>query len=442
MLLRATLSLLGLAVLLPCSTHGQGEAARLDAVLEQNRKLQEELRAQARTIDALAAQLAKVQAESARHEDELKALRERTDGADAGRDASARGEATVRISGEAGLAFFRSGGEGEFPQSTFRLDDAKVLLEAKVWRDVYFVSELDLFLRETGNANVQFGEVFAEFENVSGHWGQDRLVNVRVGRFNTPFGEEYQVRGVLDNPLITHSVADVWGLDQGLELYGSAGPFSYVAAVQNGGFSTDRDFTSDKALIGRIGYGPASWLSLSASAMRTGDLTPAGDSMSAVWFGNGFFRGLGTPAAPTLRFHADLYELDATLRWSGGSLAAAGGWGRFGDEGGVNHSRDLSYYSVEAQQRLAGGLYGAVRYSGVDVDGGYPLAGLGRAGPYFYNPFAPLTERLHRLSLGFGYRFGPPLVLKLEYAFERGRTTDGDDRDHEDLLATELGLRF
>ncbi len=41
-------------------------------------------------------------------------------------------------------------------------------------------------------------------------------------------------------------------------------------------------------------------------------------------------------------------------------------------------------------------------------------------GEYFFRP--SLTDELHRLSVGFGYRFGPPLVLKLEYSWEWGHT--------------------
>jgi hypothetical protein len=41
-----------------------------------------------------------------------------------------------------------------------------------------------------------------------------------------------------------------------------------------------------------------------------------------------------------------------------------------------------------------------------------------------------------------GYQFGPPLVLKVEYSPEWGRSLSGQDRNNEDLLATEVGVKF
>jgi hypothetical protein len=62
-------------------------------------------------------------------------------------------------------------------------------------------------------------------------------------------------------------------------------------------------------------------------------------------------------------------------------------------------------------------------------------------GAFFFRPGA-LTEELRRMSVGLGYRFGPPLVLKAEYTWESGRMTTGVRRDHEDFLGTQLGVKF
>jgi hypothetical protein len=66
--------------------------------------------------------------------------------------------------------------------------------------------------------------------------------------------------------------------------------------------------------------------------------------------------------------------------------------------------------------------------------------GLGNFGNYFFG--GSLTETLRRASLGFGYRLGPPLVLKLEYSFEQRRMAAGEGRENEDLLALELAVKF
>ena len=221
---------------------------------------------------------------------------------------------------------------------------------------------------------------------------------------------------------------------------------SYALAAQNGGLSQLRDYDSDKALTLRVGWDPETWLHLSVSAARTGKLstvspvTNTGDNLSALWFGNGFFRALG-PASRTPNFWVNLYEADAKVRWKTGHVAAAVGQADFDDADPLlDNSRRMRYGYLEAMQYVTEQLYGAARYSQINAPGGYPLAGLGNMGQYFFRP--SFTEELRRFSLGFGYRFGPPLVLKLEYSWEWGHQLNGDSRDHEDFFGTEVGLKF
>jgi hypothetical protein len=175
--------------------------------------------------------------------------------------------------------------------------------------------------------------------------------------------------------------------------------------------------------------------------MRTGKLATVADNLSELWFGNGFFRALG-PAATTATFWADLFEADATARWKHGHVTAALGHVRFDDsDARADNSRRLRYGYLEAVQEIAAPLYVAARYSAIHVPSGYPLAGWGPLGTFFFRP-GVLTEELRRTSVGIGYRFGPPLVLKVEYAWESGRLTSGVPRNHENFFGAELGVRF
>ena len=420
----------------------------LQAIIEQNQRLQEQVRAQQKTIDALNARMDEIRSASDRHERELKGLQERAEAGPADRAIPVERdrEHDVRIGAEVALGYFSTGSAGPFPKSEFRVDDTKLTIEAPVWRNVYFYTELNLLTRESSTPNFQFAELYAEFEGLGALWGRPDTLNLRAGSMNIPFGEEYAVRGPMADPLISHSLSDIWGQDEGIEFYGRAGQVSYVVAVQNGGLSQLRDFNADKSLAARIGWDPVSWLHLSASAMRTGQVatvspvTTAGDNLTAVWFGNAFFRALG-PASRTTSFWADLHEGDAVVKWPGGQAGAALGEVRFNDSDPlVDNSRRLHYGFVEAMQYLTEQLYGAARYSEIRAPGGYPLAGGGNAGNYFYRP--SLTEELKRLSVGFGYRFGPPLVLKLEYSWETGHLLNGTIRNHEDFLGAQLGLKF
>jgi len=344
----------------------------------------------------------------------------------------------INISGEGGVAFFNTGYEGFAPDSDFRVDEARLFMEAPIWNEVYFYGEADLATRENTDLNLQLGELYLDFEDVSQLWGHDRQLNIRAGRMDIPFGEEYLTRNVIDDPLISRSLPDIWGIDPGVELYGSAGKFCYVVAVQNSsGANGVQDFDGDKSVAGRIGYDPVPWLHFSISGMRTGDLNAQNDEHSALWFGNGFFRSLSSSATT---FHANLAEGDVSARWSSGHVSAFGGYARYGDnDPTTDNSRDIFYYSVEGMQQLPHKFFAAARFSEIMADKGLPIVGYGDFGSYY---FGNSSSELWRLSLGIGYRFSDRLVIKTEYSLERGKEISGAQRDHEDFFGTEAAFQF
>lgn len=340
----------------------------------------------------------------------------------------------VIIGGEGGVGYAITGPEGLLPNGQFRVDDARLFVEAPLWTDVFFYGEVVLATQESPGMNAQLGELYVEFENISKLWHQDNQLNARLGQLYIPFGEEYLVRNVIDNPLITHSLMDFWGVTPGAEIYGDLGKFSYVAAVQNGGNNAG----GDKSVAARIGFDPNEHWHFSVSGMRTGNLQASPFSLSQMWFGNGFFRSIGSPM--TTQFHAEAVEGDLTARWKSGQVSASGGWAGYHDNDPLGaNGRDIFYYSVEAVQNLPGKFFVATRWSQIFCDGGIPVAGYGNFGDYF---FGPLTTEMWRLSLGLGYRFNDRLVLKTEYSFERGRTTGGGNRQDEDFFGTEAAFKF
>lgn len=413
---------------------------QLQQLREQNQALQEQLRKQQGLIDSLTHKVNEIQESSARSAQELDRLTsEQKDAGVSAKGVAASTMSKLSISGEAGVGFFNTGSKGMFPNSEFRVDEARLFIEAPVQDSVYFFGELNLMTREALDLSLQLGECYLDFENVSQVWHQDRMLNVRIGRMHIPFGEEYMSRYAIDNPLISHSLSDFWGVDEGIELYGSVGRFSYVVAVQNGGPSGVRDFNGDKSVAGRLAYDPAKWLHLSVSGMRTGDISIPDDSWSELWFANGWLLPLGS-GSPT-RFHANLVEGDVEWRWRRGHLKAFGGCIRQddNDSNGAN-GRDIYYYSVEALHDIVPKLYAAVRFSQIFASGGYPIAGNGNMENYLFS--GGLTKELWRWSLGFGYRMSRNLVLKAEYALERGRQSNGQSRNNEDLFAFEAAFRF
>jgi hypothetical protein len=345
----------------------------------------------------------------------------------------------IHISGEGGAGYYHGGTDGQFPEGAFRVDEAKLFLEAPLGHEVYFFGELNLIIRESDDEYFHLGELYLDFENLSRFWSEKNFLNVRIGRIDVPFGEEYLVRDSIDNPLISHSLSDIWGVDEGIELYGSLGGFDYVFAVQNGGHPTLDDYDSDKALVGRVGYNFGNRARLSLSGMRTGALNTAGDKLSETWFGNGFFAPVGKPEE-TPTFQANLFELDAQTYWKNGHLKLAGGYFQYDDTNPGIARRDGYYYYAEGLQHFTKKLYGATRFSQILADDGLHLVGFGNFGKYLFTPL--LTENLWRLSLGLGYQWSDNLLTKVEYSFEPGKLVGGGKRDHDDFFGAEVSFKF
>lgn len=407
--------------------------AQLQLLQQQNEALQSQLHQQQELIDSLRRDVAEIHKANEQRDAEMNDVA--TEPAPAAKS-SGFDFGKVHLTGEAAAGLFESGSEGSFPNAEFRVDEARLFLDAQVWGDVYAYGEIDLATREEPDVNLHLGELYIDVEDISKLWGKTGQLNARVGRLYVPFGEEYLTRFAIDDPLISHSLSDIWGVDEGLELYGALGKFSYVAAVQNGGIPDTRDYTADKSVAGRLSFDPNSHLHFSLSGMRTGDLSAPNDGLSALWFAGGFFRPLGSGTL----FHANLVEGDAQWRWSRGHLNAFGGYIRYDDnDPTANNGRNVYYYSVEGVQNLTHKLYVGARFSQIFAPKGFPLVGEANMQDYL---FGPLTDQLWRLSLGLGYRWNQHFVVKTEYTLDRGTETGGPDRNHEDLFATEAVVAF
>jgi hypothetical protein len=406
----------------------------VDELRSQNLQLQKQLQQQQEMIDQLSKKFSGFQKTNEMQASDVRELKAAAENPPAPPEKSKRFLNNVVISGEGAAGFFETGKNGQFPNAAFRVDEARLFVDAPIWEDVFFYGEVDLMTREEEDLGVYLGELYLQWENMAKYWDMDQLANLRLGQFYTPFGEEYQNRFAIDNPLISHSLSDLWGLGAGLELYGGYKRLSYVVAVQDGGISTLNDSTADKLVAARFGYDPSSWLHLSASGMRTGKLGVSQDVISSEWFGDGFFTSIGSPA--TTLFQVNLAELDVQGKWKGGYVRAAGGYAGYDDTdpAGDNH-RDIYYYYVEALQHLTTKWYGVARWSQIRAPQGYLIVG---DTPTYGLP----TSDLWRLSLGMGYQFSDHLILKAEYMFEQGELSTGGPRNHENMVAAEAAFKF
>lgn len=344
----------------------------------------------------------------------------------------------VRIGGEAGAAFFDTGSHGAFPHDEFLIDEAKLFIDAKVLENVFFFTEVNLRQREAADDDVALGEIYVEVEDLQTAWNGASPLSLRAGRVDIPFGEEYLTRDAVDNPFINHTLADIWGVDEGVELFGRLGLFDYALAVQNGSYLKSRDGHADKSVCARAGVAPARGLRLSASAMRTGDLDVEQDMLSEVWFGNAYVSSYGSEEGTTT-FHANLAQLDASYRWNGGHAAvAAGGIAYDDDDTAADNQRDATYWSAEAVQDVVGRFYAGARYSRIHSGEGFNVPGNADVTKTWHF----LTDDLWRLSTAVGYRWSERLVWKAEYTWERGDRSDGGSVEGVDMIATEIACGF
>ncbi len=411
--------------------------SQLQLLEQQNQVLQNQLHEQQELIDSLRHDVTEIREANKKREAESAETRnESAEPAQAAASSGGFSFGKVHLSGEGAAGIFETGSQGAFPNAEFRVDEARLFVDAQVWGDVYAFAEVNMATREEPDVDFHLGECYLDAEDISKLWGQTGQLNARVGRMYIPFGEEYLNRYAIDNPLISHSLSDLWGVDEGFELYGSFGKFSYVAAVQNGGIPDTRDFNADKSVAGRLSFDLNPQFHFSVSGMRTGNLNSQQDMLSAQWFAGGFFRSLG---AGTM-FDADLVEGDAEWRFNRGHLKAFGGYIHYGDnDPTADNQRDVYYYSVEGIHDVTKKLYAGARFSQIFARKGFPIVGNGDMNEFL---FGPLTEEMWRLSVGLGYRWNQHLVLKTEYSLERGREVGGINRDHEDLLAAELAFGF
>jgi hypothetical protein len=348
----------------------------------------------------------------------------------------------IHINGEGAVAFFDTEEEGEFPNEEFRVDEAKLFFEAAIVQDIYVFIEIDLLRREDAAERLRLGELYVDFEDVG---NKNRLFNVRFGRFDIPFGEEYLTRDAIDNPLISHSLSDIWGVDEGIQVYGVFQSLEYTLAIQNGGEPLANDFHSDKAIVGRLLVRPLPAFHLSVSAMRTGDLDVDDDRFSEVWFGNGFLLPLGSTLTTSV-FSGEFFQGDAHANWQTGHVHAAAGILQYeDDDSAADNGRDADYFYIEAVQNLYQDadrkLHAAARFSRITADSGFPIVGFGNFERFLFDD-DQLAEELWRLSLGVGYRIHKNILLKTEYSFENGRQVNGEDRDQENFFGIEAAMKF
>jgi len=337
-------------------------------------------------------------------------------------------------------------------------DNARLFLEADLGRDLAaggtLIAEDASFLVEMNFVHREYAEdrIGSLYVRLDGLLGVGAL-NLKIGRFLVPFGEEYLrfSEGRPENPLISFSTAEPYGWDEGVLLFGSVldERLAWFLSATNG----DADFFGTAgaglAVSGKIRIRPLPGLELSASALRTGRLGDEETSAEGAFqwsgvspepFGYGsstqnFADGAPVTTDPERRLKdVRAGEVDLVCRsgeW--GSLWLGAGAVTIFSRSSSFYTRRLRYGVAEAVVELGAlspdldPFYLALRGSIIgtfDSDRGYFLGAFNDGEELGYN-----VRDLTVVTLGAGVRVSRSIVFKIEFSWTdvdlvRGVTPD------------------
>lgn len=394
----------------------------------------------------------------------------------AARSASADWSERIRLSGSAELDYLQGQDDeyGLYSHGATEIYDARVFLDADLgsdarvgetilFRDAGFTFEWNLVRLGYEQNNV--GDLYVDVRGVLGR----EWLNLEVGRFQIPFGENYLRfgRGRASDPFIALSAPPPWFWDEGVKLWGktSNGRFGYVASVSDGEGGFNGELNSSKQVTLKLSWDPSEWLHLSASALRTGTLGSEYSSADgSLWLGEMFPRAFGAGAAvPSFDHGVEIpngpNELDnvvvlggdAIVQLPGARLWLSAGNASFDSSGPSVYDRDLLYWLAELVLQLRtvspvlDPMYLALRASGLgtyDKDEGYLL-------DFRYWDVGYNMRALDAYAIALGLPLGDNLVLKAEYTIQNIGLVRGIDdpeirraAEGANFFGMEIGVHF
>jgi len=340
-------------------------------------------------------------------------------------------------------AYLQTESRGKWPGGAFVVDQASLFLAADVSERVGVM--LELKFDELPVTTFRTGETYIDLRRVM-EWGDDGKLGVKVGRFDLPFGDYYQLQHAPDNPLVSYSAAMPYGVDEGVEVYGGWRGVEFVGAVTEGHIERDATQETAPAVTVRLGGDLRQGLHASASYMNVAQTARSALCFSGMWLtpvGVGGPSTLGT--SPSASVRVDVGVLDVSWQPTASTrLRVSLGHGRLNDRVDA-FDRDFTWFVLEPSWRPHPDLEVVGRWSEVgtydDQEGlrfeGRPLANAGA-------DVGHDLSRLRRLSLGLGWRIRPALIGKLEFGIDHVETIDVSpfSDDHRAYVAAGLIATF
>jgi hypothetical protein len=352
----------------------------------------------------------------------------------------------MHLAGNADVVFLYGEKNAAASGARFLIDNARLFLDVDLGRDLGWNGRR---LVEDASFYVEWDIAReSQFQNKIGslYLRLDRLadlepLNVKVGRFLVPFGEEYlrQSEARPENPLISFSAAIPYGWSQGLLFFGPVvkDKIDYFFSLTSAQEGFNGDSGGKLQVDAKLDVHPVPWALLSLSGLRIGALGSASTpARSAVeWSGANLSSfGAGTSVTNVQDGAAVADDPDArlgeTVAWEADVVLREKGLGRLwlGAGGLVVRSADLSRYDRRLRYWIAEGvlegeslspslepLYAALRYSAIGTwtpERGYLLGDLDAGSDLGYN-----SRSVSWVSVGIGVRLGPQLVVKAEYSW-------------------------
>lgn len=377
----------------------------------------------------------------------------------------------VKLSGSADLGFFGGGPQSVQSNDGFAIWDARLFVDAKLGEDLVLANRpavrnlgftFEWNIARNGTRSTDVGLAYLDVEGIA----ESTWANLRVGRFQIPFGEAYKLysKGYAGRSFVQQPVGGPWWWDEGVMLHGSApdNRFGYVASVTNG--DTDfNDVGGDYQATLKLWAQPFGFLYVSASGLYTSALDRID---GALWLGEGWARPFGSGGPPINNWidgasvpddpdgigQTWAVALDVVVTpVDGVRIWFSGGHYDVPSQSSGPYDRELWYGLGEivlGGQLVTPGLeplYVGVRVDTVgtfDDDRGY-LLDVRYTADYGYN----MTHLLAYTAVA-GWRLGDYVTLRLEYSHRdvdlvRGAALDvPGSTGNEDLYSAEFGLHF
>ncbi len=342
----------------------------------------------------------------------------------------------LKMKGKWAVGYYSSQQDGSYPNGSFQAPEAKI----------QFAFEPDKFNTIVMRLNVNN----ATFNNLDYFYldSKDFLaflkdtpftLNSRLGRFKMDIGEETWSNNPVDSVLASNSAANITGNDEGLQVSGNIGknnPVNYSFAVLNGNSGTGADNAEAKAATTKLCWSPIKPLYLSASYATTNRLKTADSEISIA--------GLASRPTGATDWDRSLWEVDARYDFKKGTkkldppafsdskayIKVA--YGEFEDDAVSVDDRKGDYGFIEGAYNFTPKLYGALRYSMIDLNGS-TTASLNSV----------TANEYQRYSFGGGYRFSENTIFKVSYDINEEDVpgTSGDSPDN-DLISAIVATQF